>query len=160
MEKKSISKDTLIKIISIAVAVVLCITGVTLWLTYYHPFDESYKTVTVEIVDEVNGYNKTFYIRTNAASLADLIDEKEEWRIIYSGSPHSNMYITGVNGITAPNGYWVSLLTSDTDYQDTASPYKTEYTAKNGALCITTPVGASSLPLVDGETYVIIVIAY
>lgn len=157
MEKKSISKDALIKIIAIAIAAVICITGVTLWLTYYRPFDDSYKRVTIQIVDEENGYSKTFYIRTNAASLAELIKEKDEWGIIYEEGSWG-MYIKGVNNSEVDSGHWVSILTSDANYYDASSTYNDEYTAKNGVACISSSVGADYLALADGETYVIIVL--
>ncbi len=160
MEKKSISKDLLFKIIVIAAAAVIAVTGVTLWLTLYRPFDDSYKTVTIQIVDEENGYDKTFNVRTNASSLADLIKDKEEWGILYTEDLVFGMFFTGVNDTEAPIGYWVSVLSSDENYYDTSSSYNTEYTAKNGILCITTTVGASFLPLIHGEIYVIIVIPY
>ncbi|MEG1710645.1 MAG: hypothetical protein RR054_05605 [Clostridia bacterium] len=128
--------------------------------------DNAVKNITLYLV---NGENVTEYcFKSKAADLGMLIDEhktdlKAEWTESSMGK-----YLTAIGGWNIKSdSQYISILVSFNKiegnyiiFTDPSSAYNTHYEAKNGAKCDSSTVGASSLPLVDGETYVLILLSF
>lgn len=124
------------------------------------------KRVTIYLVDADRSAVECTAV-TTGDNFADLLVEKQnELGIKYEDSAYG-MYITSIRGWEMPANSFVSVLASfrtvegsDAIYTDPSSQYNLHYVCMNGAECDSTLVGASSLPLVDGATYVLIIVRY
>ena len=119
------------------------------------------KSVTVYLVNGESVQEFTF--ETDAKTLGTLIRARNtELGITYQESTYG-MYITSVKDWEIDtNSQFVSVLVSFNKiegdlmiYTDPASDYNVHYVCANGAECDSSTVGADSLPVVNGATYVL-----
>lgn len=115
------------------------------------------KTVTL-IIGEGESQKVFSNHKTDAEYLIDLLDElKAEGELTYSGSESKyGIYLNQVDGVTASGYGWFAVFCTQADYQDF-----TEYgitRTEGGTEFVSATLGVSSLPLTDGESYMIVYI--
>ncbi len=147
------------KIIIIVAVALVAVLALGIWASIYRPFDTSLKNVTVVVIDDRTNTTKTFKYRTNLSNLGDLVREKEEFGCAYSNGAYG-MYITSVFDNPISGSQYVGILCDDEEYIDKDSKYNVTLTAPNGAICVSSTVGADGLALVNGKTYIITVITF
>lgn len=151
-------KQTIIKIVAIVVVIALAVAALAIWASIYRPFDTSMKTVSIDLVDEANGLNEHYQFRVNSASLGELIKaNKDKLKIEYSDGAYG-MFITSIGGfaVDASKAY-VAILTSDSEFIDSASSWNVTANNSKGVPCTSSTVGADTLALKDGQSYILIV---
>lgn len=128
--------------------------------------DDSEKTVSLYLID-ADGACVECTIRTNASDFAELLEEKKAELLVEYEISTYGMYITSICGWEMPESSYVEILVSFHSvegnimtFTDPESGYNSHYVCLNGAECDSAIVGASFLPVVDGETYVLKITTY
>ncbi len=128
--------------------------------------DKVTKRVTVYLVDADGGSVECTINTTGETLEALLIEKQEELGIEYEDSTYG-MYITSIRGWEMPSNGFVSILVSfdsvegsSVKYTDAESVYNYHYVCQNGVECDSSLFGAAGLPIVNGATYVLIILTY
>lgn len=146
----------------LVVLCLVCVTSLILLTACNNEGNDLEKTITVVIGEGENATVST--VTTGARYLADVLNEMvnaENSNLTLVGTYSAyGLYVTEIGSVkeNALKGEYVYFFTTDTEYQDiTEFAVSKEY---DGKTLVSAMKGVSSLPVKDGETYLITLVSF
>lgn len=145
----------------LVVLCLVCVTSLILLTACDNEGNDLEKTITVVIGEGENATVST--VTTGARYLADvlneMVNENSDLTLVGTYSAYG-LYVTEIGSVKedALKGEYVYFFTTDTEYQDiTEFAVSKEY---DGKTLVSATKGVSSLPVKDGETYLIALVSF